>query len=107
MKGNKHIQIKDVPGGTMVMNLLANAGDARDAGSIPGLERFPGVQNGNLLQHFCLENPMDRGTWRATAHGITKGQTLQHTHTYALLRGRYLSLHVRRKGQVNSQQEGG
>ena len=95
------------PGCSAVKNPPANVGDARDAGSFPGLERFPGVQNGNLLQYFCLENPMDRGTWRATTHGITKSQTLQHTHTYALIRGRDLSLHVQRKGQVNSQQEGG
>ena len=41
MKGNKHIQIKDFPGGTMVMNLLANAGDTRDKGLIPGSGRSP------------------------------------------------------------------
>ena len=38
-------------------------------GSIPGLGRCPGVGNGNPLQHSCLENPMDRGTWWATVHG--------------------------------------
>ena len=49
------------PGGSVVKNPPANAGDARDAGSIPGSERSPGVGNGNLLQYSCLENPMDRG----------------------------------------------
>ena len=45
----------------VVKNLPANAGDARDKGLIPGLGRFPGVGNGNLLQCSCLENSMDRG----------------------------------------------
>ena len=63
------------PGGSVVKNPLANAGDARDAGSILGLGRFPGMQNGNLLQYFCLENSMDRGTWQVTIHGVTKSQT--------------------------------
>ena len=44
----------------MVKNPLANAGDTRDAGLIPGSGRSPGVGNGNLLQYFCLENSMDR-----------------------------------------------
>ena len=52
MKGNKHIQIKDFPGGTLVMNLLANAGDARDAGLIPGLGRCPG--EGNSKTHSSI-----------------------------------------------------
>ena len=45
----------------MVKNPSANAGDARDMGSIPGLERSPGVRNGNPLQYSCLENSMVRG----------------------------------------------
>ena len=49
----------------MVKNLPANAGDSRDAGSIPGLGRSPGGGNGNLLQYSCLENSMDRGAWQA------------------------------------------
>ena len=53
----------------MVKNLPANA---RDAGSIPGSERSPGVGNGNPLQYSCLGYPMDRGTWRATVHGVAK-----------------------------------
>ena len=50
----------------MVKNLLANAGDIRDMGSIPGSGRFPGEGNASPLQDSCLENPMDRGAWRAT-----------------------------------------
>ena len=72
MKGNKHTQIKDFPGGTMLMNLLANAGDTRDAGLIPGLGRCPGQGNGNPLQYACLENPTGRGAWWATARVVTR-----------------------------------
>ena len=56
----------------MVKNLPANAGDA---GSIPGLGRSPGEENGNPIQYSCLENPMDRGDWRAIVQGVTKSQT--------------------------------
>ena len=59
----------------MVKNLPANAGDTRDAGSIPWWGRSPGDGNGNPLQYSCLENPMDRGVWQATLHGITKSWT--------------------------------
>ena len=60
------------PGSSMVKNLLANAGDA---GSIPGWGRSPGGGNDNPLQYYCLENPMDRGVWWVTVHGVTKSQT--------------------------------
>ena len=59
----------------VVKNPPANAGNARDVGSIPELGRFPGVGNGNPLQDSCLENFMDRGTWWATVHWATKSQT--------------------------------
>ena len=51
---------------TKKKTLPANAGDARDSGSIPGSERSPGGGHGNPLQYPCLENPMNRGTWWAT-----------------------------------------
>ena len=51
----------------MIKNLPANVGDM---GSIPGSGRFPGEENDNPLQHSCLENPMDRGAWWATVHGL-------------------------------------
>ena len=57
------------PGGTVVKNPPVNAADV---GSIPELGRSPGVGNGNPLQHSCLGNPMDRGAWWATVHGVTK-----------------------------------
>ena len=53
----------------VVKNSPAGSGDIRDPGSIPGLGRSPGKGNGNPLQDSCLENPMDRGAWQATAHG--------------------------------------
>ena len=53
----------------------ASACNAGDLGSIPGLGRSPGEGNGNPLQYSCLENPMDRGAWWATVHGIAKSRT--------------------------------
>ena len=53
----------------------ASAYNAGDPGSIPGLERFPGEGNSNPLQYSCLENPVDRGAWLATVHGVAKSQT--------------------------------
>ena len=60
----------DFPGGAVVKNLPTNA---EDAGLIPGSGRSPGVGKGNLLQHSCLENSMDRGAWRATSQWTRKG----------------------------------
>ena len=55
----------------------ASAGDTRVSGSVPGLGRYPGGGNGNLLQYSCLENPMDRGAWWATVHGVSELETTQ------------------------------
>ena len=57
------------PGGSVVKNLSAYAGGVC---SIPMSGRSTGEGNGNLLQHPCLGNPMDRGYWQATVHGIAK-----------------------------------
>ena len=57
------------PGGEVVKNPPAGAGSTSDVGLIPGLGISPGVGNGNPLQQFCLENPMDREAWWATVHG--------------------------------------
>ena len=59
----------------VVKNPPANAGDVRDAVSIPGSGRFPGGGQGNPVQYSCLENPMDRGAWRATVHRVAKSWT--------------------------------
>ena len=72
-------------GGTVVKSPPASAGDVRDTGSIPGPGRSPGGGHGNPLQeNSCLENPRDRGAWRATAHRVAKSQTrLKRLSTYA------------------------
>ena len=64
-----------LPFGTVVKNPPANAGGTRDTGSIPGLGRSPEGGNGNPLWYSCLKNSMDRGTWQATVHGVTKSWT--------------------------------
>ena len=60
------------PGGSVVKNLPANAGRP---GFNPWSGRSPGEGNGNPFQYSCLGNPMDRGAWRATAHGVAQSQT--------------------------------
>ena len=65
----------------MVKNPPANAGNARDTDSVPGSGRSPGEGNGNSLQYYYLENPMDRGVWWATVHEVAKSQARLSTHT--------------------------
>ena len=65
----------------VAQNPPANAGNARDPGSIPGSGRSPGEENGNLLQYSCLENSMDRGALQAIVPGVNELDTLQLTHT--------------------------
>ena len=80
----------------VVKNPLANAGDVRDMGLIPGRVRCPGGQHGNPLQYSCLQNPMDRGAWWATVHGAAKSW-----------RGMRLSIHAHqlrsKKARIHSQ----
>ena len=64
--------ITGFPSDSVVKNPPANAGIAGDTGSIPRSGRPPGGGNGNQFQYFCLGNPMDRGTWWAAVHGVTK-----------------------------------
>ena len=59
----------------MIKNPPSNAGDIRDSGLIPGSGRSPGEGNGNSLQYSFLEDPMDRGAWQATVHGVAKSGT--------------------------------
>ena len=63
----------------VVKNPPANAGDIRDAGSIPGSEGSIGGGHGNPLQYSCLENPMDRGARQATVHGVAESDTTEAT----------------------------
>ena len=59
-------------GGSVVNNLSSNARDSGSPDSILRLGRSPGEGNGNPLQYSCLENPMDRGAWQATVHGVAR-----------------------------------
>ena len=70
-------QIRGFPGGSS--DKEGDIRDIRDRDSIPGLERSAGERNGNLFQHSCLENPTDRGAWRATVHSITELDTTEVT----------------------------
>ena len=67
----------DFPGGSDSKASVYNAGDL---GSIPGLGRSPGEGNGNPFQYSCLENPMDRGSWQATVHGVSESDTTEWLH---------------------------
>ena len=75
---NQHAKINCIfytinnPGGSVVKNLLTNA---ESAGSVPESGRSPGERNGKLLQYSCLGNPMDRGDWWATVHGVARSRT--------------------------------
>ena len=68
-----------------VKNLLANAGGTGDVGSIPGSGISPGVRSGNPLQYPFLENPVDRGAWWFTVHGVAKSQAQLSDFTLLLL----------------------
>ena len=65
----------------VVNNLPAHTGDARDAGSIPGLGRSPGVGSGSSLQYSSLENSMETGAWWTTVYGAAKSQTTERLST--------------------------
>ena len=64
---------------SVVKNLLANARDLRDLGSIPGSGRPPGGEHGNPLQYSCLENSLARGAWEATVHRVAESDTTEAT----------------------------
>ena len=66
----------------MIKNLSASAGDSRETVSITGLRRSPREGNGNPLHCSCLENSMDRGTWRATVYGVTELDVIECTHMH-------------------------
>ena len=91
-----HEQTKNAgfPGGSVVKNLPVNAGDTGDKGLIPGLGRSPGEGNGNPLQYSCQGNPMDRGAWQATLHGVAKVRhnlVIEHEHETKNAAGVYWS----------------
>ena len=59
----------------LIAQKLNNLPAMRETGSIPGLGRYPGEENGYSLQYSCLENSMNKGAWRAAVHGVAKSQT--------------------------------
>ena len=65
----------DFPGSSAGKESTCNAGTTEDVGWIPGLGRSPGGRHGDPLQYSCLENPMDKGAWRATVHRVAKSRT--------------------------------
>ena len=71
--------IEGFPGDSDHKESACHAGDTGDVGSIPGLGRSPGEGNGNPLQYSCLENSMDRGSWRATAQGVIEELDITNT----------------------------
>ena len=81
-------------GGSVAKNCLANTGDARDAGSIPGSGRSPGEGNGNSLQYSYLENAMDRGAQRSTVHVIAKSWTRLSDFTFFFLSFNWNSMNL-------------
>ena len=86
-------------GGTVVKNPPANAGDVRDAGSIPGLGRFPEGGNGNPPQYYCLENSMDRVAWWGySPWGCKESDTTEHTDPRNIEDEPTISCHSRKQG---------
>ena len=75
------------PGGSVVKNMPAKAGDIGGMDSILGSGRSPIGGNGNPLQYFCLKNPMDRGAWWATVHGVAGPDMTKQLSTHTLYAG--------------------
>ena len=71
MSSQEYIDFGGFPHSSVGKESVCKAGDP---GSIPGLGRSPGEGNGNPLQYSCLENPMDRGAWQATVHGVARAR---------------------------------
>ena len=98
--------VLELPGGSEVKVSACNVGDL---GSIPGLGRSPGERNVNPLQYSCLENPMDRGAWWATVHGVAKSRTQLSdltSLTAVLLTGKLPGASVRNSAHGKGHEEG-
>ena len=75
------VYLRGLPGGRVIKNPSANAGDIGYARLIPGSGRSPGGGHDNRIQYSYLENPMDRKAWWVTVHGVTKKRTWLSAHT--------------------------
>ena len=75
--------MRQFPGGS---DGKASVYNAEDLGSIPGLGRSPGEENGKPLQDYCLENPMDGGAWQATVHGVAESDKTERLHYIVTMR---------------------
>ena len=91
------VRVCGFPGGIVVKNLPDNAEVARDTGSIPGSSRFPGVRNGNRLQHSCLE----RGAWWVTVQGVTKSWTWLSDWTCTHVVSAHMCIHTHTRSNEN------
>ena len=79
----------------VIKNPPVNAGAIRDLDLIPGLGRSPGRGHGNPLQYSCLENPMDKGAWWATVHGVAKSWTrLKWQHVCKHILDKYMLMNI-------------
>ena len=81
-----HLYFRSFLDGSGVKNLPSNTGYTGDVGSVPGLGRSPGGENGNPHQYSCLKNPIDRGAWRAAVHGIAESDMAEQLSTRACMR---------------------
>ena len=78
----------------VVKNTLANAGDLREADSIPGSGKSPGGGHDNQLQYSCLDNPTDRGAWRPLVHRVTKSSRLKQLSIHSIYTHTYIYTHI-------------
>ena len=84
-------------------NLPDHAGEVRDSGLIPGPGGCPGEEHGNTLQYSCLENPTDRGAWRAAVHWVAKSRArLKQQHIHSLSLGIIINVMMRKRDEKNS-----